>query len=217
MSKILAAFLIYSFSSVLSLAGSRPQCGLKNIAFHQEGGPSSRFNIKFQPAFYWSSLGIEAEYVISPKLSLALNVIGKINGLDGSKSGNNNFDNNFLKTGYMAEVIGRYFIQLSKKSIVLPPTGFYVQASAGFSKLMYYDGSTRPFSLNTRFPNNYDEKGNADFTALVPFIGGVGTGYQVELLADKIIANFLVGVQTNIDLKGAFLTFYASPSVGFMF
>ena len=119
----------------------------------------------------------------------------------------------FYENGFLAELIGRYFIQLSKKKLVLAPSGFYVQASLGYSKLLYFDGNTRPFTLHTR---NKDLK-DPYFHQPSPIIGGVGAGYQVELLPKKIIANLAIGAQTNIDTKGAFFSIYVSPSIGFMF
>ena len=192
---------------------------LSKVSLFAEGSHASRFNIKLQPAIYWSSLGLEAEYVISPKISAAINVIGKISGTNGKHAVKNNIElnENFFETGYMAEIIGRYYISLSKKNLTLAPHGLYVQAALGFSKLLYYDGSTRPFSLNTRHPNYFDSYGNTYFSKPSPLIGGIGAGYQVELLPNRVIANILLGSQVNSDSKGVFFTFYASPSVGLMF
>ncbi|MBC7389792.1 MAG: hypothetical protein H7329_11310 [Opitutaceae bacterium] len=217
MSKIFILCLVICCISLSTFAGTGLKYGNLDIRNTNDGNHASRFNLKLQPAFYWSSLGLEAELVLSAKVSVALNIIGKVSGLDGKHAIKNKISDDFFKTGYLTELIGRYYIVLNKKKLTLAPSGFYIQAAAGFSKLLYFDGSTRPFSLNTRFPNNYDSNGNADYSELVPIIGGIGTGYQVELLPGKIIANMLVGGQTNIDSKGVFFTFYASPSVGIMF
>ncbi len=217
MSKICTFCLVICCFSISTYAGTGLKYGKSGLTNIKEGSHASRFNLKLQPAFYWSSLGVEAEFILSAKVSIALNIIGKVSGLEGSHAIKNKISDDFFKTGYLAEIIGRYYIPLNKKKLTLAPSGFYVQAAAGFSKLLYFDGSTRPFALNTRFPNNYDANGNADYTELVPLIGSIGAGYQVELLPGKIIANMLIGGQTNFDSKGAFFTFYASPSVGIMF
>ena len=217
MSKIYKLCFVICCLSISTYAGTGLKYSNLGIKYINDGSNASRFNLKLQPAFYWSSLGLEVEFVLSAKVTVALNIIGKVSGLDGSHAIKNKISDDFFKTGYLAELIGRYYIPLNKKKLTLAPSGFYIQAAVGFSKLLYFDGSTRPFSLNSRFPNNYDSYGNADYTELVPVIGGIGVGYQVELLPGKIIANMLIGSQTNIDSKGAFFTLYASPSVGIMF
>jgi hypothetical protein len=183
------------------------------------GGPStSRFNLKIQPAFFWATIGLEAEYIVSAKMSVALNLVGKYAQMDAKNNIHNLEEQAFLDNGYMAELIGRYFITLSKRNLGLAPTGFYVQASVGYSKLLYFDGSVRPFSLHTRVrPQGSDVSSPSSFSQPQPFIGGIGAGYQLELLHNKVIANFLVGAQAGSDNKGIFLTFYVSPSIGMMF
>lgn len=173
----------------------------------------SRFNVKIQPAIFWATLGVEAEYLVSPKMTIALNVLGKLGQTEPKNKIRPLNQGEFLENGFLAELIGRYFIQLSKKKLVLAPSGFYVQASAGYSKLLYFDGNTRPFTLHTRNRNIKDPY----FAEPTPIIGGIGAGYQVELLPKKIIANLALGAQTNIDTKGVFISIYVSPSVGFMF
>lgn len=208
------AFCLYA----KSFAGN----GLDNYSYTpthltESGASASRFNIKVQPAFFWATLGIEAEYVVSPKMSVALQVLGKLGQTDSKNKVRAIKQEEFSESGYMAEIIGRYFIQLSKKKLVLPPSGFYVQASVGYSKLLYFDGNTRPFTLHSRRRPSTDPRKPNDFSQPLPIIGGIGAGYQVELLPKKILANIAVGAQTNLDNKGVFFSIYVSPSVGFMF
>ena len=206
-------FLIFSLIS-LSIAGN----GIRRYSYfsHQlnESSPSvSRFNVKIQPAIFWATLGVEVEYLVSPKVTIALNVLGKLGQTDRKNDIRPLKQGDFLNNGFLAELIGRYFIQLSKKKLVLAPSGFYVQASVGYSKMLYFDGSTRPFTLHTRNRNIKEPY----FYQPSLIIGGVGAGYQVELLPKKIIANLAVGAQTNFDTKGVFFCIYLSPSIGFMF
>jgi len=206
-------FLTFSLIS-LSFAGN----GIQGYSYFpqqmEESSPSvSRFNVKIQPAIFWATLGLEAEYLVSPKITVAVNVLGKLGQTDPKNNIRPLKQGDFLDNGFLAELIGRYFIQLSKKKIVLAPSGFYIQASVGYSKLLYFDGNTRPFTLHTRNRNVKEPY----FYQPSPIIGGVGAGYQVELLPKKIIANLAVGAQTNIDTKGVFFSIYVSPSVGFMF
>jgi hypothetical protein len=209
-------FLIFLMFGSVSISYS---CnGIVSYSYfpHQltENTPSvSRFNIKIQPAIFWATLGVEAEYLVSPKITIALNVLGKLGQTKPKNKIRPLNQGEFLENGFLAELIGRYFIQLSKKKLVLAPSGFYVQASVGYSKLLYFDGNTRPFTLHTRNRNLKEPF----FAEPTPIIGGLGAGYQVELLPKKIIANLAVGAQTNIDTKGMFFSIYVSPSIGFMF
>jgi len=210
------------FISICLSAKSFAGNGLENYPytptnFTESGASASRFNIKVQPAFFWATLGIEAEYVLSPKMSIALNVLGKLGQTDSKKKVRAIKQEEFLENGYMAEIIGRYYIQLSKKKLILAPSGFYVQASIGYSKLLYFDGNTRPFTLHSRKRPSSDPRKPSDFSQPTPIIGGIGAGYQVELLPKKILANIALGAQTNLDDKGVFFSIYVSPSVGFMF
>ena len=192
--------------------------GLKSYSYlpkhiSDDGMSISRFNIKIQPAVFWATLGLEAEYVVSPKFTLALNILGKL----GETDAKNNFrpikKQDFLENGYLAELTGRCYIQLTKKKIALAPTGFYIQATVGYSKLLYFDGNTRPFTLHTRKRNINDP----NFKNPTPIIGSLGAGYQVELVPKKIIANLSILSQTNIDDRGFFLSIYISPSIGILF
>ena len=70
MSKFCTLCLIFCCFYSATYAGN----GIKSIAYINEGSHASRFNIKVQPAIYWSSIGLEAEYVVSAKASLAINI-----------------------------------------------------------------------------------------------------------------------------------------------
>lgn len=179
---------------------------------------ASKFNLKIQPAFFWASVGLEAELILSAKISVALNVVGKYGVMDGKNKTQGIRKEDFINQGFMVELIGRYYINLSKKNLSLAPLGFYVQASAGYNKLLYFDGSVRPFSLHTRFRTSpLDPSIQSDFPQPQPFIGGLGVGYQIELLRNKVIANLGAGAQANSDRQGLFFTIYVSPSLGMMF
>ena len=210
-------YFLFCFTFILislSFAGNGIKCYSYFPHHLKEGTTSvSRFNVKIQPAIFWATLGIETEYLVSPKITLALNVLGKLGQTDPKNNIRPLKQGDFLNNGFLAELIGRYFIQLSKKKLVLAPSGFYIQAAVGYSKLLYFDGNTRPFTLHTR---NRDLK-DPNFYQPSPIIGGLGAGYQVELLPKKIIANLAIGTQTNFDTKGVFFSIYVSPSVGFMF
>lgn len=180
-------------------------------------GKTSRLNVKIQPAIYWVTGGIEAEYVLSAKASIALFGAYKYGGIDYPvRKGHQ--DQEYMRNGYMVELIGRYFITLNKRNLSLAPLGFYVQGFVGYNHLLYSDGSIRPFSLNTRKrPSTAEGEAGNDFTFPNPIGGGAGAGYQVELLKDKVIANLSLGLQANSDNRGIFFTFFASPSIGMMF
>jgi len=208
---------------------------VQNNAFAGEGNPSEnsglflsrplqmqdsktkRFNIKVQPAIYWVTGGIEFEYVTSAKFSVALFGAYKLSGVDYPvKKGYQGQD--YMNDGYMAELLARYYITLNKRNIGLAPLGFYVQGFVNYSHLLYADGSVRPFSLNTRTrPSNSEGNQEDNFTFPNPMGGGIGAGYQVELLKNKVIANLTLGAQANSDNRGIFFTFFASPSIGMMF
>ncbi len=179
---------------------------------------ASKFNVKIQPAFFWASVGLEAECVLSAKMSLALNIVGKYGQIDAKNNVHNLPKGSFLDNGYLVELIGRRFFTLNKRNLGLAPIGFYVQASVGYSKLLYFDGSVRPFSLHTRIrPSSSDVSDPSNFPQPQPFIGGIGVGYQIELLHNKVVGNISVGAQGSSDSHGIFMTLYMSPSLGMMF
>lgn len=183
----------------------------------KSSGNASRFNLKIQPAFFWASVGLEGEYVATPKMTIALNLIGKLGSTTSSQNVYPIRQEEFLNSGYLAELTGRYYMTLSKRKITLAPFGFYVQASVGYSKLLYFDGSTRPFTLHTRTRPSTDPRTPNEFATPSPLVGGLGAGYQIELVPHTILANIYLGTQVNTDSKGVFISLFVSPSIGMMF
>ena len=212
---LFSSIILYSYLSALAgLAGD----GGKIDKLISEVVPRiehSKFNLKLSPAVFWSTLGLEAEFVISPKVSISLNLMRKFNQLDRSPQRKDNASP-YILDGYLAEIIGRYYLTVLKQHPSIAPQGFYIQASGGYNQLLYFDGSTRPYSLHTRKPVASPQS-TTQFQHTAPLAGTIGIGYQLELVQHKVIANLTVGTQANTDRMGLIVSVFLSPSIGMMF
>ena len=164
------------------------------------------FNIKFSPAFYWKTIGVELEYIASPKISVGLNLYGKWGPTRPEKI-NETSSYNFFQEGIRAELALKYYIM--KKA----PEGLYIQANLAYSQLSYYNGSVHPYTLlNMGLP--FSEIG----VKPKPYGGGLGLGYQIIIIPKFLIADFMLGMQANVAGNNkVFASLYAAPAIGIIF
>jgi hypothetical protein len=175
----------------------------------RKGYDGSGFALKAMPALFWNSFSIEAEYPASRKFSIALSTIFKLGRTDGQRS---NFKVNpadYLDNGFRVELQVRYFLN------GFAPLGFYVSAFASYGQIVYFDGTTRPYSLWNRVKEQDNLRNRSGITKPQPIGGGAGLGYQLMIIPKRIVANFFIGVQTNVDGDNTiFLSGYVAPSIG---
>ncbi len=177
-------------------------------------------NIKSQPGFFWSSLGIEAEISIKQKYSAGINIIGKLASLDGIEQISKSRQDDYLQNGILIEGFFRYFLHEEDHHTFHSPTGFYIHSFIGASNIIYADGNIRPFCMHNQLES---AKGNqiqtpSNINSPKPFYGGVGFGYQFIILPGHIIGNFLLATQANVNSNDKFMiSFFVSPSVGWLF
>ena len=168
------------------------------------------------PAFFWSTVGAEVEIPVTNRITACIDVLYKYSRLSNRDNAYNVRYESSLDRGFAAELIGRYYITGPM------PNGFYAQAGLGYSSLLYYDGSPRPYSL---IVNNWRDDGEGDALREVrglpgfkPYNFSIGTGYQILLEQRNIVANITVSTQANIDDDGKFVpAFYILPSIGIRF
>jgi hypothetical protein len=175
----------------------------------------SGLNVKFIPAFFWNSAGLEVEVPVANRLTVALSGYGKLGRTDSKK---NNYvipQEPFLENGYMVELAARYYPTLTPK-----PAGLYAQVAVNYGNLLYFDGTTRPFSINQRWRklegNNL--RNRSELKEFQPYGFSLGGGYQVMFVQRKIIANLGAGIQGNIAKSGGIgISVYVTPSIGIFF
>jgi hypothetical protein len=169
----------------------------------------SGFAIKAMPALFWNSLALEAEYPVNRTFSIAVSGTFKLGRTDGPRS---NFKVNpadYLDNGYRFELQVRYFLT------GFAPLGFYVSAYVSYGQIVYFDGTTRPYSLWNRVKEQDNLRSRSGISKPQPIGGGGGFGYQLMIIPKRVIANFFIGVQTNVDGDNTiFLSGYVAPSIG---
>jgi hypothetical protein len=180
----------------------------KNDAEATKGG----FNIKLSPAFFWKTIGLELELPLGKKFSVGVNLFGKVGRTDGKKSNFKVPDQDFLKDGLRAELALKYYFKPTA------PEGFYLQANFAYNQIVYSDGTTKPYSINTHVRNERDTSFTGELLKPYPYSAGLGLGYQVVFIPKHVIGNIMVGVQGNMDsFNNPFLSFYIAPSIGYKF
>lgn len=184
----------------------QPQLGLTTAKSKWQG-----FNIKLSPSFFWKTVGLEFEYPVKRHFSLGINLMAKLGRLDGLKANRTMPNEDYLKNGFAAEFVGKYYIKHEA------PEGFYFQANVAYNNFFYQDGTTRPFSF---FNHWRDQEGTLSkaFKAPKPFQFGLGVGYQVVLLPKHFIGNIMVGTLGNFGDDNQFqFSIYLAPSLGYVF
>lgn len=171
-------------------------------------------NIKMCPAFFFNTIGIEGEYAIKPHLTFGGTVFLKYGRTDGIRRPMIIRNEDYLGQGYRIEIQGKYYLKQDKKN--RGPYGLYVQANLAYGNTQYYDGTARPYTLNSRWreflglsiPTQLDEPKKISF--------GAGFGYQVIFIPKRFIANVMVGTQLGFGQKNPFVSIYVHPSIGYI-
>lgn len=195
-------------------------CAFLLIIFKAEANPGLTpkpanprgINIKLSPALFWNTLGLEFEFPFTKKLSASINLMGKLGRTDGRNTTFKVKEEAYLKDGYLGELSFRYYF--AGKA----PEGIYIQANFTYSNILYFDGTTRPYTLHNHWKDLNGLRTPADFPDLLPYSGGLGLGYQVVIIPEHLIGNLMLGAQSNIDQEGnPLLSVYLYPSIGFKF
>jgi hypothetical protein len=170
---------------------------------------TGKFNIKTSPAFFWKTIVLEIEAPLGNKFSVGLNLYGKLGRTDGKTANFNVKKQDFLNDGIRAELAFKYYFK------PIAPEGLYLQTNFGYNQIVYADGTTKPYTLNSHVET-------ADTSATTskpfPFSAGIGLGYQMIIVPKHFIGNFMIGVQGNMDSKeNPFLSIFVAPSIGYLF
>lgn len=212
---LLFAVSFKSFSgNPKSLVGYKPMFLKENLETLKRRKKKSDggLNIKVLPAFYWGTLGIEAEYALNGKLSVGINLLGTLGRGDGSSANYKVKPESFSEAGYRAELAFKYYFKGEA------PTGLYTHLNLAYNELFYHDGNTRPYTLHNRWKEIDGLRLPVDFKKPIPFSAGLSFGYQLIVIPERIIANVLIGVQGNLDAdNNPFIAIYAAPSIGYKF
>jgi len=178
----------------------------KKISAHESSG----FNIKTSPAFFWKTIVLEIEAPLGKKFSIGLNLYGKVGRTDGKNANFKVKKQSFLTDGIRAELALKYYFKPTA------PEGLYLQTNFAYNQIVYSDGTTKPYSLNSH-AQPFDTSATGSVIKPYPYSAGLGLGYQI-IIVKHVIGNFMMGVQGNMDAKNnPFLSFFVAPSIGYVF
>ena len=166
-------------------------------------------SIKFYPAIYWNSYGLEYEQTVSSHFTVALR--GYYN--TGTQASANFYDHDprASEQGFLVDLMGKFYFHKT------PQKGPYLSLGASYGDLLLVDGSFRPWTLfNTgRELEGVDESTVGDIPRAQPFHFQVSGGYQISLLFRKITGNIQTGVQASfLEEGGTALQFFVEPGIG---
>ena len=174
-------------------------------------------NFKAHSSLFNLTFGLESEYILSSRYTVGLILLAKMGDQQSDRNQNRIRQEDYLERGYLAEAYVRHYIKFKSNKRLKAPTGVYVQASLGYNSIIYFDGNTRPLTLHNRW-KDLNETNNASLERPLPFIGGLGAGYQVLLIPKRIIGNLRVGVQGNVDSESQlFMSLYIALQLVYRF
>lgn len=158
-------------------------------------------SIKYVPAFYWSTVGIQAEYPVTFKFSAGANLLFSL----GDEATTGALQAPSSSGGFAVDLFTKYYFADNA------PEGLYAYANLSYNSLFYFDGNNRPYTIHSHWKN---EDGN--FNVPTKLNGGIGAGYQVKILR-HLIGDVLTGVQLQSGTDGFYYSIYVMPSIGYVF
>jgi hypothetical protein len=172
---------------------------------------TGKFNIKTSPAFFWKTVVLEIEAPIGDKFSIGLNIYGKLGRTDGKNANFKVKKQDFLTDGIRAELAFKYYFSGTA------PEGLYMQTNFSYNQIVYADGTTKPYTLNSHI-KPADTSATGALLKPYPYSAGLGVGYQMIIVPKHLIGNFMLGVQGNMDArKETFISIFVAPSIGYLF
>jgi hypothetical protein len=172
---------------------------------------TGKFNIKTSPAFFWKTIVLEIEAPLGNKFSIGLNIYGKLGRTDGKTANFIVKKQNFLNDGIRAELAFKYYFKPTA------PEGLYLQTNFAYNQIVYADGTTKPYTLNSHI-ETADTSATGTLSKPFPYSAGIGIGYQMIIVPKHLIGNFMLGIQGNMDgRENPFLSIFVAPSIGYLF
>lgn len=168
-------------------------------------------SIQTLPAFYLNTWSVDLNVPVSKVLTIGLSYSSTLGNNEGDKQ-HYVIAQDYTKSGMRLQLSANYFF--SQKA----PEGFYAQVQVSYNTIVYYDGTTRPFSL-TNHRSDVSSLTSGDLLSNAKKVDmGIGVGYQAIVIPNHIIANILIGVQGNQTSESVlFMNAYIRPTVGFIF
>ena len=198
--------LLFSINSLVA-GGTEDLIKRKAKKKKEEAGG---FSIKLIPGFFWETAGLEFELPLGGMVSLSLNGHYKYGNADQDKIQFIYGPEAYVENGYRAELAFKFYFGKTA------PLGFYAQLQGGYTNIIYFDGTTRPFTVNSNWK---EQKLNTPgfIETPQPYEGGLGFGYQLDV-SDGVVFNIFAGAQVNFDkANNLFYSFFLTPSIGYKF
>lgn len=201
---------------LLGLSNSWAQEDAKSPQLEQEkskslSSPLKKLSIQTLPAFYLNTWSLDLNYRISKAFIIGLSYGSTLGNNDGGKQ-HYVVTQDYTREGMRLQLSGNYFF--GKKA----PKGFYTHLQVSYNTIVYYDGTTRPFSL-TNHRKDVSSLASGDLLSNAKKVDiGIGVGYQAIVIPNYIIANILIGIQGNQTSESTlFMNVYIRPTIGFIF
>ena len=157
-------------------------------------------------------MGIEIEYPLTSQISAGILLNTSFGRTDNSNASFTLRPEDYLKSGFSADVFARYYIQGEA------PEGLYAQFNVGYNTMLFFDGNTRPFTMHNRWKELSGFRVPNDLIKPKPFNAALGIGYQLIIIPKHIIASAVLGVQGQFDANNdIFISVYIIPTIGWVF
>lgn len=208
MFKRLIFIILFSFLRLNSWAQDSPTANYNTSIF-----PKFLQNASIQtlPAFYLNTWTVDVDYPISKSFTVGVSYATTLGKSMGGKQ-HYVIDQDYTDDGMRLQLSGNYFFM--KKA----PQGLYAHAQVSYNTIVYYDGTTRPFSLHSHRKDIFAISNGDLISKAKKMDMGVGVGYQAIIIPKHIIANILLGIQGNKTAENdLFINVYIRPTIGFIF
>ncbi len=185
-----------------------PETVLKTGSNEETQGVPFGLAIKLIPALYWGTIGVQVEYPVTEKISIGLMAMVK-------KSDSKNYSirpEEYQNRGFLVDLYAKYFF------FGEAPEGFYGLANFSYNSMLFFDGNTRPYTLQNRWKEFEGFRVPNEIKSPKAFNAGLGVGYQLIIIPQHVIADVFLAASGNFDNDNSFfLQLYLAPSIGFVF
>ena len=199
-------FLLLCFVSIVSQAKSPTE----TMSTTSTSSMPLGFTIRFVPAFFYKTYGIEVEYPFNGNSTLGINALYYTGSGSAKTDSSAVGDGTYAKSGFMTELQYKFYFS------GLAPTGLYAMIGVGYNSIVYPDGSTRPFVLFNTWESQHSITDQVS-TIPNPYVGSVGLGYQVIMIEPHISGNVVLGAQFQTGNSGILISPFITPSLGWTF
>jgi len=170
--------------------------------------------IRFAPAFFWNTVGLEFEKQLGKRTSIGLNAtITYGRDVDNDVLVQASSQNSaILNQGVAIDLIAKRYFDTDFNNLF-----FFMAAS--YNSIEYFNIDKKPYTLFNQLSNEKKEEILENNTRVTNSYGAsFGVGYQIMMIPNHLIVNIEGGIAGYVTITNTpFFSLFLMPSIGYKF